>query len=390
MFPVVMPTYARADLAFERGEGCWLTTTDGRRFLDFGSGVAVTSLGHCHPRLVAALTEQAGKLWHCSNLYRIPGQERAARQLVEHSFADTVFFTNSGAESMECCLKMARKFQHSVGAPQRWRTIVALGAFHGRTLATIAAGGQEKHLKGFEPMVEGFDRVLFGDLAAAEAAIGPHTAAILVEPIQGEGGVTCAPAGYLAGLRQLADRHGLLLMFDEVQCGMGRTGKLFAHEWAGITPDVLGTAKGLGGGFPIGACLATERAAQGMTAGAHGSTFGGNPLATAAANAVLDVMLEPGFLEGVRTVAERLSRGLEGLVQSHPEVFLEVRGQGLMRGLKAKPVNTDVVARGIARGLLTIPAGDNVVRVLPPLVVSEAEIDQGLALLGQVARDLAG
>ena len=388
MIPVVMPTYARADLAFDRGEGAYLFATDGRRYLDFAAGVAVMALGHTHPHLVAALTAQAGKLWHCSNLYRVPGQERVARRLVDASFADTVFFCNSGAEAMECALKVARKHQHEGGRPKRYRVLVAGGAFHGRTLATIAAGGQEKHLKGFGPAVDGFDRVAFGNLNELRAAITEETAAILVEPIQGEGGIRPGSAQYLEGLRAVADEYGLLLVFDEVQTGMGRTGRLFAHEWAGVAPDIMAIAKGLGGGFPVGACLATERAAHGMTAGTHGSTFGGNPLAMAAADAVLDVMLEPSFLPRVREVAALLHRRLDGLVARHPSVFTEWRGAGLMLGLVCKPPNTEVGARLLANGLLTVAAGDNVLRLLPPLIIGAAEIDEAVAILDRTAGEM--
>ncbi len=379
--PVVMPTYARADIAFERGEGAWLWSADGRRYLDFASGVAVTALGHCHPALVAALREQAGKLWHCSNLYRVPGQERVAKRLVAASFADTVFFCNSGAESLECAIKMVRKYHDENGQPNRYRVICATGAFHGRTLATIAAGGQEKHLKGFEPMVEGFDHVPFGNINALRSAITAEAAAILVEPVQGEGGIVPGDPDYLRRLRAAADEFGILLVFDEVQTGMGRTGRLFAHQHGGVSPDIMTLAKGLGGGFPVGACLATAEAAKGMTAGTHGSTFGGNPLAMAAAEAVLDVMEQPGFLDGVDHIATVLREGVERVCARYPEAIAEVRGLGLMLGLKAKIPNTDLVARLMANGLLTVGAGDNVVRLLPPLVIGEEEVAEALALL---------
>jgi acetylornithine/N-succinyldiaminopimelate aminotransferase len=378
-----MPTYARADLSFERGEGMYLFATDGRRFLDFGAGVAVNSLGHAHPHLVAALKAQAEKLWHCSNLYRVPGQEKVARRLIEHTFADTVFFCNSGAEAMEGCIKVVRKYHDETGHPERYRIVVAGGAFHGRTLATIAAGGQEKHLKGFEPMVEGFDRVAFGDIAEMRAAIGPETGGILVEPIQGEGGIRPATVDYLHELRDIADEHGVLLVFDEVQTGNGRTGKLYAHEWAGIVPDVMGTAKGLGGGFPIGAILATEKAAVGMTAGTHGSTFGGNPLAMAAADAVLDVMLADGFLDHVRKMGDRLWTELGKLVNAHPRVLEERRGVGLMLGLKCRIPNTEFGKRLRDNGLLTVGAGDNVVRLVPPLIVEPSHIEEAMDILNR-------
>jgi acetylornithine/N-succinyldiaminopimelate aminotransferase len=386
----VMPTYGRTDLEFERGEGAWLTTSDGRRFLDFGTGIAVTALGHAHPHLVAALKDQAEKLWHTSNLYRIAGQERLAERLVANSFADTMFFCNSGAEAMECALKAARRYHQAQGAKDKYRVITAQGSFHGRTLATISAGGQEKHLDGFAPKVDGFDQVAFGNLNEARAAITPQTGAVVVEPVQGEGGVIPADPEYLKGLRAMADEFGLLLIFDEVQTGMGRTGKLFAHEWSGVTPDIMALAKGLGGGFPIGACLATERAAEYMTAGTHGSTFGGNPLAMAAANAVLDVLLEPGFMDGVAATAEKLWSKLDTLVAKYGAVFECVRGKGLMIGIKCKIPNGEVVAKILDNGMLTVPAGDNVVRLLPPLIIGDAEIDAAISILDKSAAALAG
>jgi acetylornithine/N-succinyldiaminopimelate aminotransferase len=388
MVPVVMPTYARADLAFERGEGAYLFAADGRRFLDFGSGVAVTALGHCHPRLVEALRQQAGKLWHCSNLYRVPGQEAVAARLVEASFADTAFFCNSGAEALECCIKMARKYHHFGGHPERYRVICAEGAFHGRTLATVAAGGQKKHMEGFAPAVEGFDHVPYGNLNALRDAITAETAAILVEPIQGEGGIVPGDPEYLRRLRATADEFGILLIFDEVQTGMGRTGTLFAHQQAGITPDVMGLAKGLGGGFPVGACLATEKAARGMTPGTHGSTFGGNPLAMAAARTVLDVMLEPGFLDGVERTGRLLRARIEEVCARFPQVVEQVRGVGLMLGIKCRVPNTEVSARLLANGLLTVGAGDNVVRLLPPLIIGESEIDEAVAILSRTLSEV--
>ncbi|MBM3564528.1 MAG: aspartate aminotransferase family protein [Alphaproteobacteria bacterium] len=384
-----MPNYARADLVFERGEGVYLHAADGRKYLDFGAGVAVVSLGHCHPHLVKALTAQAATLWHCSNLYRIPGQEKLAERLVAASFADAVFFSNSGAEAMECALKMIRRYHDETGNPGRYRTIVCNEAFHGRTLATIAAGGQPKHMKGFDPVVQGFDRVSFGNLNEARAAVGPETAAILVEPVQGEGGTRAAPDNYLKGLRAMADEFGLLLVLDEVQSGMGRTGKLFAHEWAGIRPDVVATAKGLGGGFPVGATLAVEKVAKVMTAGTHGSTFGGNPLAMAAGNAVLDVMLAPGFLDGVQATAKLLRAEVEGLARRFPRVIAEVRGMGLLLGLKTIPENLAVVKALQDAGLLTVPAGDNVVRLLPPLVIEAAHVAEAVAVMDRVFAALA-
>jgi acetylornithine/N-succinyldiaminopimelate aminotransferase len=386
----VMPTYARTDLVFEHGEGAWLVTDHGRRFLDFTSGIAVNALGHAHPHLVAALQEQAGKFWHCSNLYRIDGQERLARRLVEASFADTVFFCNSGAEALECAIKTARRYHQAAGRPQKYRVITADNAFHGRTLATIAAGGQAKHLDGFGPAVDAFDHVPFGNLNEARVAVTDETAAILVEPVQGEGGVFVADDEYLKGLRAMADELGLLLILDEVQCGMGRTGSLFAYEHAGIAPDIMTLAKALGGGFPVGACLATAEAAEHMVPGTHGSTFGGNPLAMAAANAVLDVLFEDGFLDQVGGASERLVAGLEKLVAQHAAIFEGVRGRGLMIGLKCKVANGDLVAHLLEEDMLTVVAGDNVVRLLPPLNVSDAEVDLALEKLDAAAQAMAG
>jgi acetylornithine/N-succinyldiaminopimelate aminotransferase len=385
VIPALMPTYARIDLSFERGEGAHLFTADGRRFLDFGSGIAVNALGHSHPHLVAELKAQVEKVWHVSNLYRIAGQEKLAERLVANSFADTAFFCNSGAEALEASIKMARKYHYENGHPERYRIITAAGAFHGRTLATIAAGGQEKYLKGFLPKVEGFDQVAFGNLNEMRAAITAETAAILVEPVQGEGGIRPASTEYLRALRTIADEFGILLVFDEVQCGMGRTGKLFAHEWSGVTPDIMGLAKGLGGGFPIGACLATEAAAVGLSAGTHGTTFGGNPLAMTAANAVLDVMLAPGFLEEVDRIGRLFRDKLTPFVAKHPKLFEEVRGAGLMLGLKCVVPAGDMMTRLRESGLLTVAAGDNVVRLLPPLTIREPEVAEAMAILEKVA-----
>jgi acetylornithine/N-succinyldiaminopimelate aminotransferase len=379
----VMPTYARVNVVFERGEGAWLVSTAGDRYLDFASGVAVNALGHAHPKLIAALTEQAGKLWHSSNLYRVAGQERLAERLCEVTFADQVFFCNSGAEACEGAIKLARRYHYVSGRPERWRLVTFTGAFHGRTLATIASAGNPKHLEGFGEPADGFDIVPFGDLEAAEKAIGPSTAGIMVEPVQGEGGVNVASNQWLESLRQLCDRHGLLLVLDEVQTGMGRTGKLFAHEWAGFTPDVMAVAKGLGGGFPIGAVLATKEAAKGMMAGTHGSTFGGNPLATAVGNAVLDAVLEPGFLDHVQAMALRFKQQLARLKDEYPHVVEEVRGSGLLTGIRVKPPMGDVVAACAAEKLLTVGAGDNVVRLLPPLNVAEEELSEATRRLGR-------
>jgi acetylornithine/N-succinyldiaminopimelate aminotransferase len=369
-----MATYARQNVVFERGEGAWLVSTDGDRYLDFASGVAVNALGHAHPKLIAALTAQAEKLWHSSNLYRIAGQERLAEHLCEVTFADKVFFCNSGAEACEGAIKVARRYHFANGHPERWRIITFKGAFHGRTLATIAAAGNEKHLEGFGQPADGFDIIALGDLETVEQAIGPHTAGIMLEPVQGEGGVRVVEPKFLAGLRALADKHGLLLILDEVQSGMGRTGKLFAHEWAGITPDVMAIAKGIGGGFPVGAFLATSEAAKGMVPGTHGSTFGGNPLAVAVGNAVLDAILEPGFLDHVQAMSLRLKQELARVKDEFPDLVEEVRGSGLLVGIKVKPPYSDVINACMAEKFLTVGAGDNVVRLLPPLNVTEAEI----------------
>jgi acetylornithine/N-succinyldiaminopimelate aminotransferase len=369
MITPVLPTYNRAPVSFMRGEGARVFTEDGTAYLDFGAGVAVTSCGHAHPALVKALTDQAQKIWHTSNIYQMPGQEKLAGKLIENTFADTVFFCNSGAEANELLIKMARKFHYANGAPERTTIITFEGAFHGRTLATLAAGGQEKYLEGFEPRIAGFVQVPFGDVAAVEAAVTSATAGILIEPVQGEGGIRLAPTSFLRALREICDRNGILLLMDEIQSGVGRTGKLFAHEWAGITPDIMAIAKGIGGGFPMGACLATENAAKGMVAGTHGSTFGGNPLATAVGAAVLDVVLAEGFLAHVRDTALYLKQKLAALKDSHPEVIEDIRGTGLMLGIKCKVPNTALQAAALAEKLLTIGAGDNVVRLLPPLIM---------------------
>ncbi len=378
MTSAMMPTYARAKLSFERGEGVWLYTADGERYLDFGGGIAVSSVGHSHPHLVNALIEQAKKLWHTSNVYSIPQGETLARRLTDLTFADVVFFTNSGAEALEGSIKTARKYHSANGHPERFRIITFEGAFHGRTLATIAAGGQKKYLEGFGPVSPGFDQVPFGDHKALEAAVGPETAAILVEPIQGEGGVRVLPTQCLRGLRELCDKAGLLLIFDEVQSGVGRTGKLFAHEWSGIAPDIMAVAKGIGGGFPMGAFLATTEAAKGMTAGTHGSTYGGNPLAMAVGNAVLDIVAEPAFLAKVEQTALFLKQRLAELKDRFPGVIAEIRGKGLLVGIRTIGLNTDLVAELREQKLLTIGAGDNVVRLLPPLTADEADVGEAV------------
>jgi acetylornithine/N-succinyldiaminopimelate aminotransferase len=388
MTSALMATYDRLDVAFERGEGVYLHAADGRRFLDFGAGIAVVGLGHCHPYLVARLRDQAGRLWHCSNLYRIPEQERLAERLTRASATDRVFFCNSGAEANECALKLVRRYHDLAGAPERYRVIVFEGAFHGRTLATIAAGGSAKHLAGFDPVMGGFDRVPLGDLDRVRAAAGAESAAILIEPIQGEGGIHVVAPEFLRGLRAIADECGLLLCFDEVQCGLGRTGRLFAHEWADVRPDVITLAKGLGGGFPIGACLATARAAEALTPGSHGSTFGGNPLAMAVGNAVLDVLLDAEFLARVRSLGAFMHQRLARLPELFPGIIDEVRGAGLMLGLKCRLANTLLVQRLFANGLLAVPAADNVIRLLPPLVIGTDEIDAAAAIIERSCAEL--
>jgi acetylornithine/N-succinyldiaminopimelate aminotransferase len=372
-------TYARIPLQFERGEGAWLVTVDGNRYLDFAAGIAVNSLGHCHPHLVKALTSQASRLWHVSNLYEIPGQERLAGRLCEATFADKAFFTNSGAEALECAIKTARRYHYASGNAERFRIITFEGAFHGRTLATIAAGGQPKYLEGFGPKVEGFDQVPGGDIDAVKNAVTEETAAILIEPVQGEGGVRVMSRDFMRELRKLCDDNGLLLILDEVQCGVGRTGRFFAHEWAGITPDIMAVAKGIGGGFPVGVCLATADAAKGMTGGTHGTTYGGNPLAMAVGNAVLDVVLEDGFIAGVAAKGLKLKQGLAELRDSFPELIEEIRGEGLMVGIKCKIPNLEVQKALRDEHVLAVGAGDNVIRILPPLTITEEEIHAGLA-----------
>jgi acetylornithine/N-succinyldiaminopimelate aminotransferase len=376
-----MPTFARVHLAFERGEGVWLVATDGERYLDFASGVAVNALGHAHPHLVAALAEQSQKLWHVSNLYEIPEQERAGQRLCEASFADVVFFCNSGAEAVEGAIKCARKYQSVNGHPERYRIVTFEGAFHGRTLATLAAGGQKKYLDGFGPVVEGFDQVPFGDIEAVKRALGDETAAIMIEPLMGEGGVRIVEPSFLRALRELCDERGLMLVFDEVQSGMGRTGELFCYQRSGVAPDIMSLAKALGGGFPVGAVLATNEAAKGMTAGTHGSTFGGNPLAMSAVNATLDVMLEPGFFERVQRTALVFKQRLAEIKDRYPSLIAEVRGEGLLVGLRMLVPAGELVDATRAEKMLTVGAGDNVVRLLPPLIVSEQEIAEGVARL---------
>jgi len=386
VFPVLLPTYNRTDVGFVRGEGPYLFAEDGKRYLDFGAGIAVNAFGHAHPKLIAALTEQAHLLWHTSNLYRVPGQESLAKRLTEVTFADTCFFTNSGVEACELAWKMARRYQFVSGHPERFRILCFEGAFHGRTMAAIAAGGNAKYLEGFGPKVEGFDSIPPGDIKVVEAAIGPETAAILIEPVQGEGGVRVMTPEYLRGIRKLCDAHGLLLILDEVQTGVGRTGKLFAHEWAGITPDIMPIAKAIGGGFPVGVCLATAEAAKGMTAGTHGSTYGGNPLAMAVAKAALELVLEPEFMPHVVAIANYMQQQLGQLLADHPTVFEEIRGQGLLLGLKLKVPNTDFVTAARHEGLLIVGAGDNVVRLLPPLIIDETHVREAMTKLADTAK----
>jgi acetylornithine/N-succinyldiaminopimelate aminotransferase len=386
MIPALMPTYNRADLAFERGEGCWLYTVDGRRFLDFGAGIATSSLGHGHKHLTDTIAEQAHKVMHVSNLYRVPQAETLAARFVANTFADSVFFCNSGAEANEGMVKMIRKAQYEAGHPERYRVICFDGAFHGRTLAMLAATGNAKYLKGFGPEVDGFDHVPFNNLNALRDAITPQTAGILIEPVQGEGGIRPAQLQFLRDLRQTCDEFGIFLGMDEVQCGMGRTGKLFAHEWAGITPDVMSIAKGIAGGFPMGAILAKEHIASALTAGTHGTTFGGNPLACAAANAVLDVVLADGFLADVDRRARKLWFALVEVARENPAVFEEVRGAGLILGLKCRVPNTEVQDAFTAEGLLSVGAGDNVVRLVPPLVVTDADIDTAVEMIRRGGR----
>jgi len=388
VIPVVMPVYNRVDVVFERGEGPYLFDTAGRRYLDFTSGIAVNAFGHAHPYLIQALTEQAGKLWHTSNLFRVAGQEKLGMRLKDVTFADTVFFTNSGVEAWECAFKVVRKYQDAVGHPEKTRVITFENNFHGRTSTAIAASDQSKMRKGFGPLLDCFDVVSFNNMNEVRNAVTPETAAICVEPIQGEGGIRPANEDFLKGLRQVCDEFGLLLFFDEIQCGMGRTGKLFAHEWFGVAPDVMCIAKAIGGGFPLGACLASEKAAVGMVAGTHGSTYGGNPLAMAVGNAALDLMLVPGFLENVEKTGERLMAKLRDLTVRHPKVFAEVRGKGLMIGLKTSGDLGALIAGARANGLLGVPAADGVMRLLPPLIITDDHINEAVEILDRTAKEL--
>ena len=390
MISAVLPTYNRAPLSFVSGEGSWLVEADGRRFLDLGAGIAVNVLGHAHPALTAALTAQAGALWHTSNLYQIPQQTALAEKLVEATFADTCFFTNSGTEACELAIKMARKYWTEKGQPERHVILAFTGSFHGRSSAGIAAAGSDKMTAGFGPLLPGFRHLPFGDHdALADAMKAPDVAAVILEPVQGEGGIVPVPDHCLKGLRDACDSTGAMMILDEVQCGMGRTGRLFAHEWAGVTPDIMMVAKGIGGGFPLGALLATEDAASGMTAGTHGSTYGGNPLACAVGNAVMDIVSDAPFLAEVNRKAALFRQGLESLVARHPDVFDSVRGSGLMLGLKCRAPNADVVAAGYAQNLCVIPAADNVVRLLPALNLEDDDIAEALSRLDAVAGHLA-
>ena len=389
MISALLPNYARLDLAFERGEGAWLWTTDGRRFLDFGSGIATASVGHGNPHLVQAIADQAAKVMHTSNLYRIPQAERLAQRLVDATFADSVFFCNSGAEANEGMIKMMRRAMYNAGKPERFRIICFEGAFHGRTLATLAATGNHHYMEGFGPEVEGFDHVPFNNMNAVRDAIGPGTCGIIVEPVQGEGGVRPADPQFLRDLRAVCDEYGIILGMDEVQTGMGRTGKLYAHEWAGITPDVMSSAKGIGGGFPLGAVLAKEQFAKALTPGTHGTTYGGNPLACAAGNAVLDIILAPGFLADVERKGKRFKAELDRIARDFPTVFVDSRGQGLLLGLKCVGAPAAVQTACAAEGLMAITAGDNVLRLAPPLVVTDSDIDLAVGMLERAATTVA-
>lgn len=390
MISHVLPTYNRAPIAFERGEGAWAIATDGTRYLDLGAGIAVNALGHANPDLVAALTTQANRIWHVSNLYHIPEQEKLADLLVENTFADTAFITNSGTEAAELAIKMVRKYWYDAGAPDRIEILTFEGAFHGRSTGAIAAAGSEKMVKGFGPLMPGFRQLPWGDMEALKAAISDTTAAVMLEPVQGEGGIRPLSDADLRLIRALCDQTGALLVLDEVQCGMGRTGKLFAHEWAGVTPDIMMVAKGIGGGFPLGAVLATEKAAAGMVAGTHGSTYGGNPLACAVGARVMEIIATPEFLAEVNRKGALFRQKLEGLVAAHPEVFEGVRGQGLMLGLKCKVAPADVVKAGYAEHILTVPAADNTLRLLPPLNITDAEISEAVDRLDRAAGRLHG
>jgi len=388
MIPALLSNYAPADLSFEKGDGPYLYGNDGRRYLDFAAGIAVSALGHAHPNLVAAITDQASKVWHVSNIFRIPGQEELAQKLVDATFADAVYFCNSGAEANECAIKMVRKYFSHIGKPEKYRIIAFENSFHGRTLATIAAAGQEKLLAGFGPVVDGFDQVPVGDIEFVKAAITEETAAIMIEPIMGEGGIQVVEPAFLRALRELCDDRGLLLVFDEIQTGMGRTGKLFAYEHAGMAPDIMTSAKALGGGFPVGACLAVEKVAVAMTVGSHGSTYGGNPMAMAVAGAVTDTITADGFLDHVVEMGNHLKQGLEGVIDRHPDILEELRGVGLHLGLKCKIENKQLFNMLMKHGVLTAMGGDNVVRLLPPLIIEDSQISELIDALDEVCTEL--
>ena len=388
MSSALMANYGHPELQFERGLGVYLYTADQQRYLDFTAGIAVNCLGHCHPYLVKAIREQSERLWHTSNLFSNIPTERLAQRLVDLSFADRVFFANSGTEAVECGFKMMRRYHYHHGRPQRVLIISLTQSFHGRTLAPFAACLNPLHIEGFLVGDSGFDQVPFGDLQALRTAMTEHTAGVILEPVQGEGGIRAVAVDYLKAVRQMCDEHGVLLMFDEVQSGMGRTGHLFAHEALGVTPDLLASAKGLGGGFPIGACLSTEKVAQVMTAGTHGSTFGGNPMATAVGNAVLDYISEPAFLHTVQLRSQQLRAGLDALIAQYPTVLAEHTGLGLMVGLRCVCVNADLIKAFMQVKLLAVKAGGNSIRLLPPLNITEAEIDEALSLIGAACKTL--
>ena len=388
MIDSILPSYSRANLRFVKGEGVWLFTENGEKYLDMGAGIAVNCLGHANPHLTKVLTDQASQLWHTSNLYHIPNQEKLAKNLVQSTFADTVFFTNSGTESMECAIKMARKFHHSNDDLERTEIITFENSFHGRSLAMISAAGSEKLTKGFEPILSGFIQIQYNNIEKLTEVVSTKTAAIVLEPIQGEGGIIPAQEHFLSQVKKLCVENGILLILDEIQCGVGRTGSLFAYEEYNVKPDIMAIAKGIGGGFPLGACLATERAAQGMTAGTHGSTYGGNPLACAVGNAVLEIINNQEFLDKVKDKSLLLKQKLAYLLDQHPDIFEEIRGKGLMMGLKCKILNTDLVNAGYQKGLITVPGGDNTIRLLPPLNITNKEIDLAVTMLDECAKHL--